>query len=127
MSVIYISGSEFDIGAVRNIAKANTKMSVLLPGISDGEAPELLKLGEDYITYNIDCRFYGTTTEQNTFETSVKNYCKAYQECVFVNPGEALGSGIDCVFYDWKCTLTNQYLGYRDFNIVLIEAGTIIV
>lgn len=127
LASIYVSGSEMDIGSVLNVSKKNNKMSVVIPGVSDGEAPEILKMGDDYLSYTIDVRFFGTQSEINTFESTLKTYCLNLQACVYVNTGSVLGSGINCVFYDWTTTENNSTTSYRDFSITLYEASAIVV
>lgn len=125
MSEIYISGSFFNVGVIRDVLKSNTKMSVLIPGIVDGEKPFLLKMGEDYINYTLTTRFIGTFAEINTFEGLLKGYCKELKGAKFRNTGETTSANdIDIVIYDWKVAESNQSCSYREYTITLTE-GTI--
>lgn len=127
MTTILVDGSSFYIGIIKDLNLANTKNIVVIPGVSDGEAPETLKMGEDYLTYTFSTRFYSTSVSDiNTFERTLIGYCKELKAAKIRRTGETSSSyDIDVVFYTWTKSETNASPLYRDYTITFVE-GTLL-
>jgi len=120
-----INGSTQDLGIISKLGTKRIVNKFVVPPIADGDAPEIIKMGESYRQIDYYGRFIGTEAEIGAFLTAMENAEKNGTQCT-ITSRFSIFTDNNCFVFSFDYDDNAGTPGYIDYTLTLNEGSSIL-